>query len=217
MKVFIFGGEKGGVGKTIACVSFIEAQHAASNDPLILDCDSTNPDIHSKYKTRGAQLMDPSSLQAWGDVLEQASSRDVVINLPARGLETLATNAEIIAETAVEQSVQLVYFHILNRQKESLFLLAEVIESIGGFASITAVRNLYFGAADKFTFFNSSPARKKVSVVDFPELQDWVADRVMTAAEGEGVASILPTLAALDRAALKRWLRATGEIWTPCF
>lgn len=214
MKLYVCGGDKGGVGKTCCAISLTESLLAAGQQPSLFDCDPVNPDFSSRYSD--AVRVDITSLESWGQILEAASTAPAVLNLPARGNQVFAEQGEAIAEAAAELGVQIVYLHVMNRQKDSLTLLAAAIERVGSFAQVVAVRNLYFGDANKFSLFNASNTRKKCAAeVDLPELADHVADAIQTAKAGQSLQDAAANMKALDRAILNKWLRASSEVWAP--
>lgn len=213
-KMFLISGEKGGVGKSTACIHLIEALRAAGMPPVIYDGDPVNPDVLARY--HDALAFDIASPQAWGEVLEAAGAGPIVVNLPARGGEVLESYADAFKEAANALGVEVTYLHVMNRQKDSLMLLASAVERLGGVASVYAVRNLYFGEQSKFTLFNNSKTRQKVAgEINLPELADHVADAMQTAPKGQLPLETGEGLKIFDREILKKWLRQAGEVWAP--
>lgn len=215
-KLYVCGGDKGGVGKTCCAISLAESLISSGQQPVLFDGDPTNSDFNSRYSA--ATRVDITSLESWGQILEAASAAPAVLNLPARGNQVFAEHGESIAEAAAELGVEIMYLHVMNRQKDSLTLLAAAIERVGSFAKVVAVRNLYFGDANKFALFNASNTRKKCAgELDLPELADHVADAIQTAKAGQSLQDTAAGMKALDRAILNKWLRASTEIWSPLF
>ena len=212
-KLYLISGEKGGVGKSTACIHLVEALRAAGMPPAIFDGDPVNPDVVARYP--GAEVFDIASPQAWGEVLEAAGAGPVVINLPARGGEVLEGYSDAFKEAAGSLGVQVVYLHLMNRQKDSLMLLASAVERFGNVASVYAVRNLYFGEQSKFTLFNNSKTRQKAGEINLPELSDYVADAMQTAPKGQLPLETAETLKAFDKEILKKWIRQAAEVWAP--
>lgn len=213
-KVFLVSGEKGGVGKSTACIHLVEALRAVGTPANVFDGDPVNPDVCARYAD--AKPLDISSPQAWGEALESAANGPVVVNLPARGGEVLEAHAAAFQEAASSLGVEFVYLHVMNRQKDSLMLLANALERFSGMASIFAVRNTYFGEQGKFTLYNGSKTRQKLAgEINLPELADHVADLAQTSPAGKSLQEISEGMKALDKAMLSAWLRAAPEVWAP--
>lgn len=213
-KIILTAGEKGGVGKSTACIHLVEALRAVGTQPTIFDGDPVNPDVAARYAD--AKPLDIANPQSWSEVLEAASAGPVVVNLPARGGEVLESYADAFREAAASLGIEFVYLHVMNRQKDSLMLLANAVERFAGMASIFAVRNLYFGEQPKFALFNVSKTRQKLAgEINLPELADHVADLAQTAPAGKSLQEIGDGMKALDKAMLSTWLRAAPEVWAP--
>lgn len=226
MSIYIFSGNKGGVGKSMAAIAFTEYLLAAGLDPLVVETDTQNPDVGRKYGDRAQFINVTDSIQGWGkvaDLADQHRDRPMVLNLPAGIGEAWKKGAPLMFEALAESGVEISahVFFVINRQKDSIVLLKDAMErdpSGGAIKSWFVVKNLYFGDAEKFALWNDSKTRRELlesgkgHEVEMPELADWVADK-LTGRPTTVAASAddTDTFTLSERTAIKRWLRTSGE------
>lgn len=218
MSIYLFSGNKGGVGKSMACVAFIESQLATGRDPIIIEADRENPDVGRKYDER-ARYFDLTNQEGWAklaDTVDSARARDIIINLPAQVGEAWTKHAPLFFEALGEAGEIPAYvFFVINRQKDSVALLKNALAtdpSNGAIKAWLVVKNLYFGDSEKFVLWQGSKTRADVlakgAEIELPELADWVADKI--AGRPTTVAAAAEDTQAFtisERTAIKRWLR----------
>jgi hypothetical protein len=135
----------------------------------------------------------------------------VVINTAARNNEGVAAYGVTLNSTLEELGRDLITLWVINRQRDSLELLKEYLETIGS-TTVHVMRNGYFGDEKKFELYNDSKIRVVVEErggksLLFPDLADRVSDDLYSRR-----LAIAPAAASLqigNRAELLRW---RGEV-----
>lgn len=216
-KMQIIGGDKGGVGKTTAALSLAHTMLAEGRAIKMYDGDSVNPDFFGRTKSVGCQRFDVDSLAEWGSIIAETESSDVIINLPARGLEVFNNYADAMAEAAAELGTEIWYFHLMNPLFESVALLSSALERIDGYGGkVVAVRNNFFGDAQSFSLFNNSKVSAKCTLtLDLPRLADVVSQQFFNAKEGRSIDEVVESFKGLNKAIAKKWLRDCAATWQP--
>ena len=119
-----------------------------------------------------------------------------------------------LKETLGELQRSLTALWVINRQRDSVELLRAFLDVFPD-ALVHVCRNLYFGEADKFELYNESKTRKAIEqngrTLDFPELANWVADKLYS--ERLPIWEALAGLPLGDRAELLRWRSRCGEMF----
>lgn len=225
MALFIFSGNKGGVGKSMACVAFTEYLLSKGENPIVVETDTQNPDVGRKYNGHTHHINVVAGPKGWGEIADLADAnrdRPIVLNLPA-GIGTAWENGAPLLFDALAESgkeIPAYVFFVINRQKDSLVLLKNAMQmdpSGGAIKGWIVVKNLYFGEVEKFALWNQSKLRQEILAsemgheMELPELMDWVADRLTgrehpVATDAESMEFTLS-----DRTSIKRWLRASGQ------
>ena len=104
----------------------------------------------------------------------------VVINTAARATATLIEHGGLLATAAREQGRKLVMLWVINRQRDSLELLRQWLDSGQAYNAVYVIRNLYFGPVEKFDRYGNGKIKTEVAgTIDLPELSSDVTDRMM--------------------------------------
>lgn len=223
MALFIFSGNKGGVGKSMSCIAFTEHLLAQGESPLVIETDTQNPDVGRKYADC-AQINVTQGPQGWGAIADLADAnrdRPIVLNLPAGIGDAWEKGAPLLFEALADSGAEIpaFVFFVINRQKDSLVLLRNAMQmdpSAGAIKAWIVVKNLYFGESEKYVLWNQSKTRQELLAsnagheIELPELADWVADRLNgrenpVAMDAESLEFTLS-----ERTSIKRWLRQSG-------
>ena len=124
-----------------------------------------------------------------------------MINTAARNNLAVKQYGRTLDSSLEELGSQLVALWVINRQRDSLELLAEFIDAIPK-ADVHVVRNGYFGDEKKFELYNGSKIREEVESrggksITLPDLADRVADdiycrRISLERGGEGASHRQP-------------------------
>jgi len=212
-KMYVFGGGKGGVGKTTATLAMHHAKRARGEDYLLVDGDSTNPDVARALGLEAPEnFCDPLEPGSWRQLLAAARERDVVVNLPAGGDKYFLGKSQLISNAASEDGIQLFYISTLNRTTECLSLLKSSLEMIETTTiKPVVVINEFFGAVYKFERYQRSAERKKIRQLEgieivLPELVDFATD-AMISPGGVG----FQQADAMTRHAFQEWVDAVTQ------
>ena len=101
----------------------------------------------------------------------------IVVNTPAGATQFLVKYGNILAHVAMVMKRDLIMVWPINRQRDSVELLADFVGGSTGFSAIYVFKNAYFGAEYKFSIYDNSKIKARVTAtLMFPELDDMIAD-----------------------------------------
>lgn len=212
------GGAKGGVGKTMAGMGLIDFLRSDGREPVLVETDKKNPDLGRAHADELiVETADLTDQDGWVELLDLCArtSAPIVINSAVGADEKQGIDA---LEQSLESSgKKLVVLWVINRQRDSIELLLEFMESIKNpKTEIHVIRNLYFGAAHKFELFNGSETKKEIEarggkVLDLPEIADRIANELYS--KRVSVASCLNGAETGTRFILARWQHAVHQMF----
>ncbi len=209
--IFLVGGGKGGVGKSLMSIALIDFLHATGQRPFLVETDTSVPDVFKTYgETVGGELVNLDEREGWIDLVNLVESRHestFVINTGARNQTGISNFGRTLSKALPELGRKLVVLWMIDRKRESLELLSDFREAIPE-AEVHVVRNMYLGAEKKFELYNGSNMRAAIETrggrsLNLPELADRVTD-----AMNKGRLTIERALGELslgDRMELERW------------
>jgi len=212
-EICIVGGGKGGVGKTVVSIGVIDTLLACGLVPLLIEADTSNPDVWKMYKNEIAcECVDLDDANGWIDLINVCDRNPesiVVVNTAARNNRGVAAYGATLSNTLAELDRKLLTLWVINRQRDSLELLGEYMNALAG-TKLHVVRNAYFGAQEKFELYNNSKIRAEVEKtggqsLTFPDLADRVSDDLYS--KRLSITSALKVLPLGNRAELLRWRR----------
>lgn len=210
-QIYFIGGGKGGVGKSTVSIGLVDYLVARDEKVLLIETDTSNPDV---WKMCGeeveSKLIDLDDANGWIDLVnicDEMKDHSVVVNTAARNNKGVAAYGQTLASTLEELQRDLVTFWVINRQRDSLELLAEYLDHLPN-SSLHVLRNSYFGAEAKFELYNNSNVRKSVEArrgksVTYPDLADRVSDDLYS--NRLSIARAMQQLPIGNRAELNRW------------
>jgi hypothetical protein len=191
-KTILVDGDKGGVGKSLATRALVHfyLEQPADRRPrlVVFDADHSNPDVCGREGLKAGDgilstgLIDLATEAGWIDFagrLEKIRDLDcrVVVNMPAQ--IGSAFDGRIALVVDVLREAQTVPVWVLSRTRESITALEHRLHHLPSqYRTGLAVRNLFFGGADKFVLWDASPARKKLIdaggwiETELPEIND---------------------------------------------
>lgn len=186
-KIYIFGGGKGGVGKTTACLALVKTREAAGN-PIasVFDGDATNPDVLRALGLGVDCGIDATDIDAWRGVLGAAEKGDVVVNLPGGGDAVFLQNADVISQSAAESGHQILFVSTLNRSIECIQLLKGTLDHLENTAAQPlVVLNEFFAPSIKFYRYKNSKQRERIKQMNgleiiLPELAEFAIDALLS-------------------------------------
>ncbi|UUZ48469.1 protein mobD [Massilia sp. B-10] len=209
--IWIIGGCKGGVGKSVVTVGVLDAMLAQGAAPLLVESDTSNPDVWKMYhKELPAELVDLDEADGWIDfinICDKHPDAVIVVNTAARNNRGVAAYGETLNNTLAELDRKLITLWVINRQHDSLELLNDYMIALAG-SRMHVVRNGYFGAEEKFELYNNSKLRTQVEgamgqSMTFPDLADRVSDDLYS--KRLSITSAMKSLPIGNRAELTRW------------
>ena len=190
-KIYLCGGNKGGTGKSMVATALIDAFLQRGAEPLLIETDDANPDVfkaHSERVQCAALSLDDA--EGWIEMinsLDKARGVPVIVNTAARNSAGVARYGQTLKSTLAELGRTMVTLWVINRQRDSLELLADYLDAMpaGADHQVHVVRNGYYGSAEKFQLYNGSELKKRIEegggrTLDFPDLADRVADQMAT-------------------------------------
>jgi hypothetical protein len=209
--IYLIGGSKGGVGKSLVTMATVDYLQERGESVLLIESDTSNPDVWKAYKdSTEAELVNLDEADGWIQLVNLCDStpdRIVVINTAARNNKGVSAYGKTLNSTLAELKRKLVTLWVINRQRDSLELLKEYMEAMPDTA-VHVVRNGYFGEEKKFELYNGSKLRAAVEErggqsLTFPDLADRVSDDIYS--KRMSIAVALKELPIGNRAELTRW------------
>lgn len=209
--IFLVGGGKGGVGKSLMSMALLDFLHATGRRPFLVETDTSVPDVFKTYgEAVGGELVNLDEREGWIDLVnlvESSGESTVVINTGARNQTGISNFGRTLSKALPELGRKLVVLWMIDRKRESLELLGDFREAIPE-AEIHVVRNMYLGTEKKFELYNGSNMRVAIEArggrsLNLPELADRVTD-----AMNKGRLTIERAVGDLslgDRMELERW------------
>jgi len=184
--IYIVGGGKGGVGKSLTSITLIDwlLHHKKSGNVTLIESDDSNPDVYKTYKdldTVTKIVINLDHEDGWvkmNNLMPEwaKSGAQVVINTAARATPMLEKFMQDMQDGADELKIKLHLLWPINRQRDSLILLNGLLKKAN--LNCTVIKNLHCGAPEKFVLFDNSSVAKLVKMIGLPELNDFVADKV---------------------------------------
>ena len=209
--IFLVGGGKGGVGKSLMSMALLDFLQAGGQEPFLVETDTSVPDVFKTYQEENAgELVNLDEREGWIELVNLVESRTesaIVINTGARNQTGVSNFGRTLSKALGELGRKLVVLWMIDRKRESLELLSDFIAAIPE-AEVHVVRNLYLGSEKKFELYNGSKMKSGIEgkgrrSINLPELADRVTDAMnkgrMTIAKATGELSLG------DRMELERW------------
>jgi hypothetical protein len=218
--IFLVGGGKGGVGKSLMSTALLDfLQAAGRRAPFLVETDTSVPDVLKTYKDAvEGEAVNLDEREGWIDLVNLVERRPpesaIVINTGARNQTGVSNFGRTLSKALPQLGRKLVVLWMIDRKRESLELLADFIEGLPE-AEVHIVRNLYLGAEKKFELYNGSQMRAAIEAkggrsLSLPELADRVTDAMNTGRLT--IQRALEELSLGDRMELERWREECREM-----
>ena len=147
-RIYLIGGSKGGVGKSMVTMATVDYLQQQGETVLLIESDTGNPDVWKAYKeTTETELVNLDDADGWIQLVNLCDSHPdsvVVVNSAARNNQGVSAYGETLNGTLAELNRTLITLWVINRQRDSLELLKEYMDAIPN-AVIHVFRNGYFG------------------------------------------------------------------------
>jgi hypothetical protein len=178
--IHLFGGEKGGVGKSLVCRAAVQYHLDNDLDVSVFDTDRSNPDVRRIYgtaaKCRVAVFSEGEKYEDKANQIYNAAlKKRVLCNLPAQVMIPVRNwfeNNELL-EIAAEDKVSFYQWFVSDGGYDSLNLLGKSLEVFGPSVKHIVVKNN--GKTDDWEAFEQDDnlqallSEHKAVVVDFPK------------------------------------------------
>jgi MinD-like ATPase involved in chromosome partitioning or flagellar assembly len=216
--IFLVGGGKGGVGKSLMSMALLDFLGASGRCPYLVETDTSVPDVFKTYKDAVAgEPLNLDEREGWIDLVNLVERRPddpVVINTGARNQTGVSNFGKTLSRALRQLGRKLVVLWMIDRKRESLELLSDFSDAIPD-AEIHVVRNMYLGSEKKFELYNGSKMRAAIEAkggrsLSLPELADRVTDAMNTGRLT--IDRALTDLSLGDRMELERWREECKEM-----
>jgi hypothetical protein len=217
--IYVVGGSKGGVGKSLVTMALVHYLKENDEQVFLIDADTSNPDVLKSYEQEvTCKLVNLDDADGWiqfVNICDEHRDCVVVVNTAARNNVGVAQYGGTLSKSLDELQRNLVTLWVINRQRDSLELMQDYVEAIGN-SALHVVKNGYFGADAKFELYNGSDVRKAVErkggrSVLFPDMADRVSDALYS--DRLSIAKAWRTMPIGNRAELRRWLEEVNKIF----
>lgn len=182
--IYLVGGGKGGVGKSMVSMSLIDFLMSEGKDVLLVETDTSNPDVMKCYQSEiAAVALNLDHVDGWMDLITQCDNHRnhvVVINSASRNDHAVQMYGDRLQQALPLLTRKLITFWVINRQRDCIELLRNFLDQIPE-SKTNVLMNAYFGNREKFETYNNSQTKKYIEQLGgksliFPELADRVAD-----------------------------------------
>ena len=215
--VFV-SGSKGGVGKSLTSMAVLDYLASKQQMVKLIDADPSNPDVFKSYnRALECEQVDLDDVDGWiqlVNICESPSFKTVVVNTPARNNDGVRKHGSILLGALQELGRPLISLWVINRQRDSLDLLAEYLDVMTA-GVVHVVQNGYFGEEKKFELYQNSALKERVAAQDgktlfLPDLADRVTDELYS--KRITLAQASQQLKIGDRVELQRWRNSVAEM-----
>lgn len=210
--VWMVGGNKGGVGKSVMAKALADWLLMRDHRLVIADGDSTADVAKAYSNTVDAYPFDLTSNQGWANFTDWLcafdESADVVVNLPDSVTDKTITSLERYKPSVDEYGYETKAIFMMNTLPDGMDLLPRLLRAV---RNVYPVKNLYFGEAAKFEYFDTKYSRHFAEqTIYFPRLYPPVMNRIRAANMAyqraiEHPAPDTPRIPIFDRLALAQW------------
>lgn len=212
------GGEKGGVGKSVT--ARVLAQYFLDTGKAFtgFDTDRSHNSFTRFYPDFASPVVVDSfeGLDVIAEAFEVNPEQNVIVDLAAQTAAPLARwiKDSDLFEVLADLKIAVNFWHVIDEGKDSVNLLADLMENFGAAPNYIVVLNL--GRGSDFSLMKSSTAMQNAlacgaRVIELPQLQDasmrkidrqnasfWSAVHERSETDGLGM---------LERQRVKTWLR----------
>lgn len=179
--IHLFGGEKGGVGKSFVCRTAIDYHLEREIDCVPFDSDRTNPDVlkiyRSKAGARGAIFSEsPRHVDSANAIINTALDEDrrVLVNLSGNSLTPLLNwlKGSSFVDVAEQEGCTFYSWFVCSGGPDSLRMFSESVEAFDHRVQHVFVKN--FGMTEDWESFDRDKPLQKlikkrdIAVIDFP-------------------------------------------------
>ncbi len=187
--IFLVGGGKGGVGKSMMSMALLDYLRTSGEAPFLIETDTSAPDVWKAYKDAvDNQCVDLEQKDGWLemlDVIGRHADTRIVINSKAANQAGLRKFGGMLMEALKQQERKLIVLWVIDRKRDGLELLGSFWGTLANDerVQVHVVRNLYWGEEEKFDMYNGSELRKKIEErggksLNLPDVADRIAEAI---------------------------------------
>ncbi|MGC9129157.1 MAG: hypothetical protein ACP5GA_10580, partial [Acidithiobacillus sp.] len=180
---------------------------------VLVESDDSNPDAYKALNgivpCEICNMDDEAGYIKLGNIIEANGKACLVVNTAARATAGMVQHGGIIVDVARELKRDLVMLWPINRQRDSLELLNDFVENAQGYTAIYAVLNTYFGDPKNFARFHASKLKTRIRFLEFPALNDLLADKLVD--NRLALSNADAKLQIAERSALRRYREAAKQ------
>jgi len=175
-RVHFFDGDKGGVGKSFCCRTFVQYFLDKKIDFTPLEADRYNPDVATRYSDlpfEFAIFSDDERQTKADEIVEFARSKPVIISLPSQVGKPLNLWLDDAIDTAAKHKIQFVRWFVSSGAYESLELFYMALQEHGSNMPFVLVQNQGVGEewdTSQVDGLAGLMTKLKVKSIDFPKL-----------------------------------------------
>ena len=219
-RIVMVTGNKGGTGKSVVARILLDIYRQRDINCIPYECDPSNPQLWRHYNrdnqpVKTLKLNQRGGADALQDDLLSLSPQISLVDLPAGAAEYFENLANDIYlfENAKQLGYRITMISVLGRVKDSVVQLKRLLEFCSNQVDYTVIRNLYWGASDKFSRYNNSKARQTALELgaielNLPELFDDIFDLIDNNDLSFSEALEHPQLTLSNRSRLFGWMNA---------
>ena len=208
--IYMVGGGKGGVGKSIVSMALIDYLCEIGKDCYLIETDTSNPDVFKSYgETIQSKILNLDKANGWIDLVnlcDEHRDKAIVINGAARSNDGVSKYGENLRGVLTDLDRSLITFWTINMQRDSVELLKQYMEVMQG-TTIHVVRNGMFGDEDEFALYNSSGVKKAIEKQGKSLTLGELAERVSRVLynDRKTIAQAITEMPIGNKAELLRW------------
>jgi hypothetical protein len=175
-KVHFLDGDKGGVGKTFCCRTFVQYFIDKGIDFTPIEADRYNPDVATRYANLPFELAifsDDERQTKADEIVEFAKVKPVIISLPSQVGKPLNRWLDDAIDTAAKHKIQFIRWFVSSGAYESLELFYVALKEHGANMPFVLVQNQGVGEEWDTSQVDGLPelmTKLKVKTIDFPKL-----------------------------------------------
>jgi hypothetical protein len=223
--LYLFGGEKGGVGKSLVCRSAIEYNLEKKRDFIVFETDRSNPDVKRIYgDATDCRLSIFSEGEKYEDtanaIFNAATEKAVLVNLPAQVMPPLRVffDSNDLFRLGKELDVNFYVFFVSDGGYDSLNLLKKSLEYFTNNATHIVVKNL--GKTEDWEAFQVDKDLQKLlkkyesKIIEFPK---FIGSVVRNTVDKESLtftkALEFNGFGAIEKQRIRKFMRETSEVF----
>lgn len=235
MQLVFVGNPKGGTGKSFFTTALVNYLVNKGDPVTLVDSDTSNPDTSRRFTKDDEvkiKLLNLREHDPWIDLVSLVHDRSkenphngvIVINLPAGIGHALEQELDDFAINLKPLNVPMTMFFVADRTEDSINLLRlSMSQLFENSVKLVFVRNLHWGAREKFSMWDQSVAVNPEFVkrggieIELADLEDKIAYTVLTAKPARRFSVAAADLEYGKRMYLEAHVRKVAAVLDPIF